>query len=142
MNLNVDVSPWIGIFSAIWLLLYLLGRWQFSRVTKGTAALVLEQGRLAQRSPHHPTVEDVYAKVQPAWEVMVKQKAWFVPHKSELFPLPATLDIVRKRLNFTPVWVGAYLQVNGIELPAGSEMKAEIARIAAQAEVQKKRSKF
>lgn len=137
MNLDLNISPWIAVFSGVWLLFYILGRWQFSRVIEGTLALVMEQGRKAHRSPSRPTVEEVYAKIQPEWEAMLKKKAWFILHKSELFPVPATPAIVRKRFNFTPVWLGAYLQVNGIELPAGAELKEEINRIAALAKMKK-----
>ena len=45
--LRFDFSPWAGVVSAVWLVFYILGRRQFTRVRRGTADLVLEQGRRA-----------------------------------------------------------------------------------------------
>jgi hypothetical protein len=135
MNLNLDLNSWIAVLSGAWLAFYILGRWQFSRVIDGTLTMVMEQGRKAYYSLNHPTVEELYAGLQPEWEAMIKKKALFILHKSELFPVPATPAIVRERFNFTPIWMGAYLLVNGIELPAAAELQEEIYRIAKLAKV-------
>lgn len=129
--MNFDISPWIGILSAIWLAFFIAGRWQFNRVKQGTTDLILDEARQARRLHQRPTVENFHEQIQPAWEAMLKKKAWFILHKTELFPVPAWPKIVQKRLNFTPAWLGAYLRVNGFDLPAEVELEAEIQRIVA-----------
>ncbi|MGA2083417.1 MAG: hypothetical protein ABSH53_22830 [Holophaga sp.] len=131
--MHFDFSPWAGLVSAAWLVFYIFGRRQFSRVRQGTTELVLEQGRLAGQARPRPTVEGFFAQIQPAWRAMLRQRAWFIPHRTELFPVPAQPEVVARRLNFTPGWVGAYLRLNGVDLPAGSELEAEIQRILALA---------
>ncbi len=131
--LRFDFSPWAGVVSAVWLVFYILGRRQFTRVRRGTADLVLEQGRRAAQLSPRPSVEALYDQLQPEWEAMVKRRAWFLPHRSELFPVPVRLGGLRRRLNFTPGWVGAYLRLNGVHLTAGTDLEMEIQRILALA---------
>lgn len=127
--MGLDLSPWIGILSAIWLLFFVLGRWQLNRVKQCTTDLILNEASQVQRLHQPPNVEDFYTQIQPNWEVMLKKNAWFILHKTELFPVPAWPLIVQKRLNFTPAWMGAYLRLNGIKLPAEPELETEIERI-------------
>ena len=136
--MQFDVSPWFGILSAIWLSMFVLGRWQFKRVKQVTTDLILSESRQASRLQRGLTVEQLYAQIQPAWEAALKKRAWFILHQSELFPVPAWPAIVQKRLNFTPAWMGAYLRLNGMDLPAGAELKAEIERIAGLAPKRKR----
>jgi hypothetical protein len=136
--MNLDVTPWIGVLSAVWLLFFVFGRWQFNRVKQITTDLIMSECQKASRLHQRPTVEELYAQVQPAWETALKKSAWFILHKSELFPVPAWPVIVQKRLNFTPAWMGAYLSLNGMDLPASAELKAEIERIAALAPKKRK----
>ncbi len=131
--LRFDFSPWAGVVSALWLAFYILGRRQFARVRRGTAELVLEQGRRAGQLSPCPSVEAFYAQLQPEWEAMLRRRAWFLPHRSELFPVPVRPGDLRRRLNFTPGWVGAYLRLNGVHLPAGTGLETEIQRILALA---------
>ena len=129
--MNLDVSPWIGILSATWLFFFILGRWQFNRIKHITTNLILEEGRRASLMQQPPTVDELYIQILPGWKIMLKKSAWFILHKSELFPVLAWPKIVQKRLNFTPAWMGAYLLLNGIELPADAELKGEIKQIVA-----------
>jgi len=131
--MNLEVSSWIAILSAIWLLFFVLGRWQFNRVKKLTTELILSESRQAQRLSKNITVDELYLQILPIWEASLKKSAWFILHKSELFPVPALPATVRKRLNFTPAWMGAYLRLNGVDLPASAELNVEIERIKALA---------
>jgi len=131
--MRFDFSPWAGTVSAVWLIFYISARRQFSRVRQGTVDLVLEQGRRAGQARPRPTVEALFVQLQPVWEAMLRRRAWFIPHRTELFPVPASPGTVARRLNFTPGWVGAYLRLNGIDLPAGADLEAEIQRILALA---------
>jgi hypothetical protein len=60
---------------------------------------------------------------------MLRKNAWFILHKTELFPIPASPAILKTRLNFTPAWMGAFLRVNGVRLPAAEQLEEEIDHI-------------
>jgi hypothetical protein len=138
--MNLDISPSVGIVSAIWLLLFLTGRWQLNRVKQMTTDLILAEGRKIKQQHQEQTVEGLYEKIIPLWEPEINKIAWFVLHKSELFPIPAFPKIVQKRLNFTPAWMGAYLQINGIHLPASAELKEQINSIISMIPDRKKKT--
>jgi len=121
-----DAQAIVAIGFAIWLLMFGLGQWQFKRITKGTTELVLAMGKKAHNRRERPTVEEFYAQIRPEWEAMLKQKAKFILHKTELFPVPANARFVETRMKFTPAWLGAFLKVNHLDLPASEELEAEI----------------
>jgi hypothetical protein len=127
--MNLEVSSWVGILSAVWLLFFVFGRWQFNRVKQSTTDMILNKARRVRRLHQNPSVEDFYTQIQPDWEAMLKKNAWFILHYTELFPVPAWPSIVKKRLKFTPAWTGAYLAVNGIKLPANADLEIEIEHI-------------
>jgi hypothetical protein len=127
--MNLDISPWIAILSAIWLVMFILGRWQFNRVKQYTTDMILEEARRKKSLNQYLTVEDLYQQLQPGWEEMIKKNAWFILHSTELFPVPAWPSIVKNRLKFTPAWMGAFLRLNGVKLPARVELENEIERI-------------
>lgn len=121
------------IFFAIWLLMYSLGQWQFRRIKEGTTELVLSMGKKAHARKIRPTVEEFYAQIRPEWEKMIHQRAKYILHKTELFPVPANAHFVEKRIKFTPGWLGAFLKVNHLDLPASEELEGEIESIMALA---------
>jgi hypothetical protein len=127
--MSLDFSPWVGILSAVWLVFFVLGRWQFNRIKQSTTNLILGEVRRVSRLSQPPNVEDFYTQIQPIWKAMLKKSAWFILDKSELFPVPAWPLIVQKQMNFTPAWLGAYLRLNGFKLPAEAELELEIERI-------------
>ena len=137
--MSFEISPIIGILSAIWLALFLWARSQTERVKERTTALILEQARLASRQDP-PTVEQFFNNFQPIWEKMLRESASVILHKSELFPIPARPDAVRRRLNLSPAWLGAYLRIHGFHWRAEEGLEAEIQRILALAPVKKGRA--
>lgn len=128
-----DSQAVLAIFFALWLLMYSLGKWQFKRITQGTTELVLSLGKKAHGRKNRPSVEEFYAQIRPEWEEMLKKNAKYILHKSELFPVPATPRFVETRMKFTPAWLGAFLKVNHLDLPAGEELESEIENVMALA---------
>jgi len=98
----------------IWLVVHLAGKYQYKRVRNFTLDLVdsetchIKGGRVS--------VEEFYAYLLPKWEEFVSDKVLFILHKTELWPIPAQVDTVRQRLNFTPAWLGAYLKLNEVKI--------------------------
>ncbi len=124
------LPPILPIFLAIWLVLFLAARFQTNRLKRETTELVLSSIKTALHNNHRLTVEEYYDLLYPAWEDLVRTRSLFILHKLELWPIPATPSLVKKRLNFTPAWVGAYLKMNDHILPTTSqELKKEISGI-------------
>lgn len=120
----------ILIFSSAWLLMFITGRAQYERIKKGTLELILTEAKKSAKRPGGIVVEQFYAQLQPAWEQLVK-RYYFVLHKTELFPMLATPAYLRKRMNFTDAWLGAYLRVNKFACTAEPELDEKIKAIQA-----------
>lgn len=135
----IELSYVFALLCAVWLVFFIFGRRQLERVKRATLDLVLTQAASLKRQHQEPSIEEFYALLQPGWEAMLRQSARFVTHKTELFPIPATPAAVRRRLNFTPAWLGAYLRLNGYRWAANPELEPEIERILALAPVRPRR---
>ena len=105
-----------GLILAVWWLFFITGRAQLRRIERRTEALVLEQVEIAQRSNAGLTLEEFYTSLIPEWQKMVRASAWFVTHKTELFPIPARPELVLKRLDMDDVYIGRILVAHDIEL--------------------------
>lgn len=123
----VRIPPsFVGVLLGVWLVLFLTGRFQFGHIKKRTVDLVLSRlDSLLEASPDL-TVEEYYAFLLPRWEQMVRSSAWFIPHKTELWPMPATPQYVAQRIHFSPEWLGAFLSLRGYHLSAGPELQGKI----------------
>ncbi len=137
--MDFQISPVIGILSAAWLLMFLYARSQTQRIMKNTLDMILEMAEIEDKKVPRPTLEQFYANFQVNWEEMLHKSAVVILHKTELFPLPAKPEIVRKRLNLTPAWMGAYLKINGFHWNASSELNEQIQQILELAPAKKKK---
>jgi hypothetical protein len=127
--MDFHVSPIIGILSAIWIIVFLFARSQTERIKQRTQNLLLEQARLATKRGEIQSIEQFYEQFQPIWELMLKKTAVVILHRTELFPVRAHPETVRKRLNFTPAWYGAYLRLHGFKWGAEPQLEEEIQSI-------------
>ena len=126
-----DIPPTITIiFTTFWLVFFLLGREQLKRVKTNTQRMVLENIEPALAKNKNLTVSQYYKQVNKQWEEMVPKTAKFILHKSELYPVPAKLETVRARANFSPEWVGAFLHLKGYTLKATPAQQERINYIA------------
>ncbi len=76
----------------VWLALFLAAKWQYDRLRKRTIELALAKAEELMRRDRSVTVEQCYEALLPDWKAMLKQTTWFIPHKTELWPMPATPD--------------------------------------------------
>ena len=130
MNLP-EVPPAITIiFTTIWLVFFVLGREQFKRIKANTQRIALENIVPALEKNKNLTVSQYYKAINKQWEEMVPKTAKFIPHKSELYPVPAKLETVRARINFSPEWLGAFLHLKGFTLKATPAQQERIDYIA------------
>ena len=123
----------ITLLSVAWLAMFILGRKQYEDIKKQTLQLLTEGADRAKARNIELSVQEYYDQLQPVWEEMVRRTARFVLHKTELFPVPATPDYVRKRMNFTPAWLGAYLRLHHYKVTAVPELDEQINKILAMA---------
>lgn len=49
--------------------------------------------------------EKVYEALYPEWCEMIKKSALFILDKSELKPIPASVENVKGQFKFSPLWV-------------------------------------
>jgi hypothetical protein len=112
----IDIPPQISfIIFFIWLVLFIAGQYQLKKIKEHTVKLVVGHvDRSLQKNPDL-SVDEYFEYIFPFWEDEVK-KYWFIPHKSELFPIRVSTENLVKRINFTPEWVGAYLDIKEIHI--------------------------
>jgi len=125
-----EISPTVSmIVFSIWLILFLWGRSQLNKIKDATAQLVLENIETAKKNNKNLTVDQYYQMLYPKFEAYVKANVKFVPHKTELFPMPAKPEYVKTRIHFTPEWVGAFLKLNCHTIIANSQQQETINHI-------------
>jgi len=110
----------------VWLILFLLGREQYKRIKKNTQRMTLDNIKEALEKDKELTVSQYYEQINHEWEMMVPRTAKFILHRSELYPVPARLETVRKQMNFSPEWLGAFLRLNGYTLKATPSQQERI----------------
>lgn len=104
----------IGFYLLIlWYVIFLAGTFQFRSLKKKTEILVLEKVK-AQTETSPATCEEIYQAIYPKWCEMVRKSAYFIPSKSELRPISASVQNVEARLNFSSQWINAYLEKQGL----------------------------
>jgi hypothetical protein len=111
----------VAVF-AVWLLLFVTGREQYRRVTRRTEELVLRMVQPALKANPAMTLPEFYRLLMPEWRQMLKKSAWYMTHKTELFPIPARPELVIKRMGLDETYVGQILLEHQIQL-AGYEFK-------------------
>jgi len=125
-----EISPTVSvIIFSIWLILFLWGRSQLNNIKNATAQLVLENIEVAKKENKNLTIDQYYQILYPKFETYMKANTKFIPHKTELFPMPAKPDYVITRIHFTPEWVGAFLKLNGYSINASSQQQKTIDHI-------------
>ncbi len=129
MNMGLGENGFV-ILLGIWLVLFIAGKAQFDWIKKSTANLVLQK---YQSYAQLPGLSAYYREITPEWETNIVKKVYFIPHKSEMFPIPVRSDDIRQRINFTEAWVGAYLKMHGYEVLCseiqGQQIKAILGKV-------------
>ena len=122
-----QIPPVISvIIFSIWIILFLLGRSQFNKIKDATMKLILANIDEEKKKNKNLTLDQYYEMLYPQFEAIVKANAKFIPHKTEMFPMPARPEYVKTRMTFTPEWVGAYLKLNGYSIIANRQQQKTI----------------
>ena len=122
-----EIPPTISvIIFTIWIILFLWGRSQFNKIKDATSKLILDNIEEVKKKNKNLTINQYYEMLYPKFEAIVKTNARFIPHKTEMFPMPAKPKYVKTRMNFTPEWVGAFLKLNGNPIIANRQQQKTI----------------
>jgi hypothetical protein len=111
---------------ALFLFVYMLGRWQLHRIERRTAQLVLEMSREWLAKKPNITATGLYKRIYPRWSQSVQNWGVFIPHRLELWPVPVRPETVQSKISFSPQWIASLLAKHGIQLKApGDEIQDE-----------------
>lgn len=128
----IDIPPQISfVFFFVWMIFFLSGKYQYSKIKSFTLNFVEE--KIREVYAHNPkiTVNEFYKMIYPLWRDSITGKYWFIPHKTELFPIKASPENIAKRLNLSPEWLGAYLEIKGYRLKRSRQQEQRIQEIIA-----------
>ncbi len=104
---------------ALWMLIYAIGHIQVKMIESRTARLVIERCRLLMAADPQLSLAELREKILPAW--LEEYKNWsfyFVPHKYDFWPVPATPKNVLVKLPLSNEWLARVLKRDGIILPS------------------------
>lgn len=101
---------------AVWLCVFVAGRLQLRRIKHKSVKLVMEMGRELIAGKPHITARGLYKRIYPHWCAALREWAWFVPHRLDLWPVPVKPETVQQKFSFSPEWIAAVLRQHGIRL--------------------------
>lgn len=107
---------WVFLGFALWLAVFGMGKLQLEGIRKKTEDWVLQTSRQIVADTPDISIDDLYERLYPRWVDHIRGSAVFILHRWEIWPLPATPRFVKDRLDFTPGWLGSYLQANGLSV--------------------------
>lgn len=114
---------WLGenpvlttVILGAWMLVFFAGRAQLNRLERRTKELALSYVKTALGENPKLNAKQLYKMLYPEWVDLVKRNAWFIPHRLELWPQPATPENAKEKLGFTPAWLNSFLKERGIDL--------------------------
>lgn len=117
MNIRSTLSV-LFFLLVLWYIFYVAGTIQYRRLKKKTIEIVMKYATKAIDGNLDKSYEKVYEALYPEWCEMVKKSALFIPDKSELRPILANVENVKRRFIFTPQWVKACLKDHKIDFDA------------------------
>jgi len=113
--INFSQQTSLIVFS-VWLIIFLLGKSQLRSIEKISASYIIQ--KYEELAAHNRKIRlgQFFSAISGDWEKVVKGKVLFVPHRYELWPMPASPKYLAKRLPFTENWVGKVLVEHNMEL--------------------------
>jgi hypothetical protein len=117
------------ILLVVWFIMFVAGKLQQRRIKKKLFNRIQEGIQPALEKDPDLGLDEYYDWVFSKWGDLVRSNAWFVLSKNELYPVSADPDRLKDRMNLTPVWLGAYLKLKGIELKMNEDQEAAVQAI-------------
>jgi hypothetical protein len=111
----------LTVILSLWMLFYAAGHLQVKLIEKRTALLVVDWSQRLLAADPQISLADLHKRILSAWlEEFKNWKYYFVPHKFDFWPVPATSQNVQVKLPLSPEWVAKVLKKNGISLPSAT----------------------
>lgn len=104
----------VTVALAVWMAVWIAGRAQLLNIRKRTVCLVMSVAREYAGEQRKIRLPEFYAVVYERWASSLKNWAWFIPHRLDLWPVPPTPESVRQRLGFSPDSVARLLREHQI----------------------------
>jgi hypothetical protein len=129
----------VGAALLMWMGSLAAGKYQVQRLKSRTESLVLEAAQQWRAAGRGLGAKDLYRNLYPEWSAMVRHSALFIPHRWELWPVPASPTRVEERIGFSPEWIHDFLTEQGFSVH-GARGKAgqQPAQAAAQRPARRK----
>lgn len=113
------VLPWMvehpeviaGIF-LLWMAFLAAGKIQLRRIETFLREWVVDHARLYQQEHRKIDADELYQQALDVMQLQLRQIAWFIPNKTEMYPVKASVASVQRKINFSPDWVKQILLQN------------------------------
>jgi len=129
------------IVLGLWFVMFLAGTYQQNRIKNKILKRIDSGIEEALKKNSELTIDEYYQTTFADWDDFVRSNAWFILNKTEFLPVLAKPESVKKRFNFTAIWLGAYLRFQGYRLEANNEQNAAIDAIIEAAPAYMKRAR-
>ncbi len=101
----------VTLIFAVLVGLYLAGLFQLKHIEKMTRELVIALSPDLIKAKPHITSSGIYKHILPRWESELKKwHVYFIPHRLDIWPVPATAKNIISKMDFTPDWIKNVLQ--------------------------------
>lgn len=113
----------VGAVLLVWMALLGAGKLQVRRIQGRTQSMVLDAANQRRGESKGVSAKQLHRRLYPEWSDMVRHSALFVPHRLEMWPVPATPDNVQHHVDFSPEWIYRFLTKQGFRVH-GAKPKA------------------
>ncbi len=124
--MNFGIQQITIILLVVWFLMFVAGKIQQGTIKKKLFARIHQGLGPAQENNPDLTLDEFYDWIFSDWNELVKRNAWFILSQSELYPISANPERVMARMNLTPAWLGAYLELTGKKIKMSEEQQAAV----------------
>jgi len=100
----------VAIVLSILVAVYVAGRIQLHNISIKTQGYVLARYKEEIQRKPNITPESLYKLIYPEWTSLIKKWGLFIPHRLDLWPIPATPDNVKNRIDFNSKWIANVLE--------------------------------
>ena len=116
LDFILDNPMLISGILVVWLGIFVAGRFQLQNIERKTVEMVLGISPSLIAAKPHITSRVLYKRIYPRWETSLRQWGWFIPHRTDLWPVPITPETVRQKFPFSHQWIAETLAQNGIQV--------------------------
>ncbi len=114
---------YLSLICLVWLLLWGAGKIQFHKniqylrdATSSVTKQLISEGK-------EVNIHIIYQTVYQQWQQRIEHLSWFIPHRYELWPIPAKIEELKNRIGFSPEWVEEFLTTQDLINAKGDPLR-------------------